>query len=69
MSFVARIQRALALIAVALALVALLAFGALAQQQDGDMCQNVDGYQGCIEGWIEWCVEVEEIDLCKATDG
>lgn len=69
MSAALRIRRALAVIAVALALVAFLAFGALAQQEDGDMCQNVDDYQGCIEGWIEWCVEVEEFDLCEATDG
>ena len=66
MSFVARIQRALAVIAVALALVAFLAFGALAQQGDsGDVCQLADDYGECVESWLDACAAYPEAeDIC-----
>ena len=74
MILVARIRRALALIAVALALVAFLAFGALAQQDDDqDACANVDDYGECVSEWVEKCLEVDEtavrLDQCKGPAG
>ncbi len=66
MSFVARIRRALGLIAVALALAVFLAFGALAQQGDsGDVCANADDYGECVESWLGACVNYPEAeDIC-----
>ncbi len=74
MSFVARVRRALGLIAVALALAVFLAFGALAQQGDsGDVCANFDDYGECVSEWVEKCLEVDEtavrLDQCKGPAG
>ena len=70
MSFVARIRRALAAMVVVLALVAFLVFGALAQTGgDDSICENVDDYNRCVQAWVENCAEVDDLDLCKGSDG
>ena len=61
MCYVARIQRAVAVIAVALALVVFLAFGALVQSEDDpppeqfvvyeEVCKLADDYGECVESW------------------
>ncbi len=63
MSTALRSQRALALIAVALALVAVFAFGALVQSEDDpppeqfvvyeEVCKQVDDYDECVKSWSE----------------
>ena len=73
MSFVARIRRALGLIAVALAMVAFLSLWRAGAAASGDVCANFDDYGECVSEWVEKCLEVDEtavrLDQCKGPAG